>query len=264
MVVSVRMASATVSMPVAIERALALLGPEDRPANPRLKAGYIDLLGDEDPIGSHPGQRVALSRVLPRIYERLWRPIVLRRIAGRKAPRWREERQMAVRMLALSSGHRVLDIGCGTGNFTRVFAEVVNGGLTVGLDASPTMLAAAVRRTQAANVAYVRADGGVLPFRASSFESVCCFGALHLFAEPMRALSEIVRVLAPGGRVGLLTTCELPSKSGGADSPGRSVNGMLIFGPDEITGVLREHGLLDVEQRVMRMAQFVSARKPAA
>jgi hypothetical protein len=75
-------------------------------------------------------------------------------------------------------------------------------------------------------------------------------------------VEEIVRVAKPGARIGILATCELPSKEAG-DRTQRRQGGMFMFRRDQITGALREHGLLDVEQRVMRMVQFVSARKPA-
>ena len=69
------------------------------------------------------------------------------------------------------------------------------------------MLEVAVRDTASGNVAYVRGDARDLPFRDGSFDAVCCFAALYLIEEPMRALAEIVRVLAPGGRVALLSSC---------------------------------------------------------
>ena len=45
-----------------------------------------------------------------------------------------------------------------------------------------------------------------LPFRDGSFDAVCCFAALYLIEEPLRAVAEIARVLAPGGRVALLSS----------------------------------------------------------
>ena len=39
-----------------------------------------------------------------------------------------------------------------------------------------------------------------------SFDAVCCFAALYLIEEPLLAVAEIVRVLAPGGRVALLSS----------------------------------------------------------
>jgi SAM-dependent methyltransferase len=257
------MATPVASLPAVVERALELFEPDAKPAEARMHDGYLDLLGERNAIGSHRGQRAALSRLTPLLYGPLIHPLVVRMVGGLKAPGTREEERIAVRMLDLSPGDRVLDVACGPGNITRCYAQSAGDGLVVGLDASPAMLAYAARRTRAQNVAYVRSDAATLPFRSESFDAVACFGALHLFGEPMKALEEIVRVVVPGGRVGLLASCELPSKSRGKNAPRRSVNGMLVFERDDITDALREHGLVDIDQRIMRMMQMVSARKPA-
>ena len=98
----------------------------------------------------------------------------------------RDEHRIARLLLGLTPGDGVLDVACGPGNFTREFAQIVGaGGLAVGIDASATMLARAVAdTTRPASVAYVRGDAEALPFRDASFDAVCCFAALHLFADP--------------------------------------------------------------------------------
>src|SRR3954447_6427628 len=58
----------------ALDTVLDLFDPARRPAEPDLEQGYVDLLGDDDPTGSLPGQRLMISTVVPRIYERWWRP----------------------------------------------------------------------------------------------------------------------------------------------------------------------------------------------
>lgn len=255
------MVAVAAPVPVAIEQALELFDPASRSANLPLRDGYLDLLGEDDPTGGHLVQRLMLNGLLARIYERFWRPAAMQVLSGFKGPRRREECRMAVRMLGLSSGDRVLDLGCGPGNFTRDFAEAAGDGLVVGLDASKTMLAAGARVTKAANVAYIRGGACELPFQASSFDAVCCFGALHLFEPPMQALDEIVRMLAPGGRLALMTTCDPESTRDREDSDVRKYGGMLMFPRDAITGALGDRGLLAIEQRVTGNIQFVSARK---
>src|SRR4051812_8006939 len=97
---------------------------------------YADVLGEDDPTRSGPGPQAMISSIVPRIYERVWRPLfapVL--MAGRL-----DELAMALEMLELRPGDSVLDVGCGPGNFTRAFARASLDGLAVGLDASRTML----------------------------------------------------------------------------------------------------------------------------
>ena len=173
------------------------------------------------------------------------------------------ERRMAVELLALGPGDRVLDLACGTGAFTREFAGIVGaGGRAVGLDAAPAMLARAAAATPAAaGVDYVLGDAGELPFGDASFDAVCCFAALHLFAAPWRALDEMTRVLAPGGRLALLASCRT------SRAPTRTADGLLgaaigvrMFERDELTGALAERGFGDLRQQVQGLAQFVGGR----
>jgi len=248
----------------AVEQTLALLEPARRPAVPHLQDGYLDLLGEEDPTGAHPGQQLMLSSALALIYERLWRPLGGRLLMGATGPRIGDEHRIALSMLNLSPKDLVLDVGCGPGNFTRGFARAANEGLVVGLDASKTMLAVAVRKTDSANLAYVRGDASALPFRDGSFDAICCFAALYLIQQPIRALDEIVRVLAPGGRVALLSSCNRGPLPAGVTNPVvRTLTGVRIFARDELTRALRDRGLSGIEQQVAGLGQFVSARKLA-
>lgn len=204
------------------------------------------------------------SRALPQIYERFWRPFGVRLITGLGGPSAGEEHRIALEALAISPGDKVLDVACGPGNFSRDFARVAGNGLVVGIDASETMLAVAVRDTEGEDIAYIRADACGLPFRDRSFDAVCCFAALYLIEEPLRALGEIVRVLAPGGRVALMSTCNRgPLAPSATNAIVRGLSGVRVFDRDELTRALHDGGLVEVEQRVAGLAQFVSGRKPA-
>jgi SAM-dependent methyltransferase len=225
--------------------------------------GYVDLLGEDDPTGEHPGQRLMVNRVLPLIYERLWRPLGARLFMGAMGPGMRGEHEIALEMLALKRSDRVLDVACGPGNFTRAFARAASEGVVIGLDASKPMLDRAVVEDNPANVSYVRGDAHALPFKDESFDAVCCFAALYFISDPLTAVDEIVRVLAPGGRVALMTSVNrgvLPTPV--ADTLIRGATGVRIFGRDELTEALRERGLTVGELRVAGFAQFVSASRP--
>jgi SAM-dependent methyltransferase len=249
----------------ATERTLELIEPSRRPAAPVLDSGYLDLLGDERAAGSLPSQRLMETAGLALIYERLWRPVLGRMLMGAMGPGMGDERRLAIEMLELDLGDTVLDVACGPGNFTRAFAPVVEeAGLVVGIDASSAMLARAVLETEADNVAYVRGDASAMRFRDGSFDAVCCFAALYLIEDPLAAIEEIVRVLAPGGRVALLSSVNrglLPASL--ANAVARPLTGIRIFGRDELTRALGRRRMARVAQRVSGLGQFVSARKPA-
>jgi len=251
-------------LPAANDRSIELFDPARQPTHPPVHDGYLDLLGEADPTGAHPGQRLMVSRALPLIYERVWRPLGGRLLMGAMGPGMRGEHRIALQMLALSQNDQVLDVACGTGGFTRSFARVAGDGLVVAVDASRTMLARAVKETDADNVAYLLADACDLPFRDGSFDAVCCFAALYLIERPIRAVEEIVRVLAPGGRVALLTSCNRGPVPTALTRPlVKTFSGVRMFGRDELTGVLRARGLVEIRQRVSGFAQFVGARNPA-
>jgi SAM-dependent methyltransferase len=231
----------------------------------RDRAGYIDLLGPEQHESPGLAQNLMLSTVVPNIYERWWRPALGRVAKGVFGPGMADEHRIARLLLALSPGDGVLDVGCGTGNFTRDFARSVGAdGLVVGLDVSQTMLERAVRDTEAAGfdqVAYVRGDAQDLPFVDHSFDAVCCFAALNLFADPYAALDSFTRVLTPGGRLAIFTSAR------GRSMPLRTVetviqrrSGMNLFERDELVDALLDRGFVDVRQRLTGMTQFVGGR----
>jgi SAM-dependent methyltransferase len=256
-----------VELPVALERALALIEPERRPADPEAAAapGYLDLIGGAEPRSTGAAQDLMLTGFVPAIYERWWRPALGRVAKGVLGPGMADEHRIARLLLGLTPGDGVLDVACGPGNFTRDFARGVREtGLAVGIDASPTMLERAVRDTPDpwSSVAYVRGNAVELPFRDESFDAVCCFAALHLFAEPFTALDHMARVLTAGGRIAIFTSCRTSS------APARTVDGFLggrsgmrMFERDEITGALVERGFGDVRRRVTGLTQFVGGRK---
>jgi ubiquinone/menaquinone biosynthesis C-methylase UbiE len=243
-----------------VTSARELLDPARVPDDAGDERGYLDLLGGGAPRAEGPAQQLMRSTLLPVVYERWWRPAWGRVLTGVSAA---GERRMATELLELGPGDRVLDVACGPGNFSREFAAVVGPeGLCVGLDASATMLDRAVRDTPGGEVAYVRGDAMALPFRDETFDAVCCFAALNLIPDPHASLREIARVLAPGGRVALLTSSTVgPFPLTALERLVARPTGMHIFGAAEITDALRDLGLREVRRRGGGFTQFVAARR---
>ena len=249
----------------ALDRAAPLLRAAAR-EQARVTEGYLDLLGPEQHESPGLAQNFMLSSLVPRIYEDWWRPALGRVAKGVFGPGMNDEKRIARLLLALSPGDGVLDVGCGTGNFTRDFARSVGpDGLVVGLDVSQTMLRRAVADTAAAGldqVAYVRADAADAPFQDASFDAVCCFAALNLFADPYAALDSFTRVLTPGGRLAIFTSVRgrsLPLR--GFERAIRAQSGMNMFERDELVDALVERGFVGVRQRLTGMTQFVGGRR---
>ncbi len=207
-----------------------------------------------------------LTGVVPRIYEHWWRPALGRAFKGVFGPGMKDEHRIARLLLGLSPGDGVLDVACGTGNFTRGFAKTVGPeGLAVGIDVSVTMLSKAVADTKEARLddhtAYVRGSAQDLPFKEQSFDAVCCFAALHLFEDPMRALDSMASVLTPGGRIALFTTVRgrsAPLRT--FESIAGSRSGTRMFERTEVVRALEQRGFADVRQRITGVTQFVGGR----
>jgi ubiquinone/menaquinone biosynthesis C-methylase UbiE len=101
----------------------------------------------------------------------------------------------------------ILDAACGTGLPSLALAERVHpGGKVVAIDSSPVMLAAAMRIARSAGVANIEhrpMDLTALGFPDASFDAVTCKDGLMFCADPVKAASELRRVLKPNGRFAL-------------------------------------------------------------
>jgi SAM-dependent methyltransferase len=230
------------------------------------RGGYLDLLAGAPQAGPSTGiaQRLMRTSAVPRVYEHWWRPTLGRVAKGLRGPGMAEEHDVAAELLGLSPGDVVLDVACGTGAFTRGFADIVGpAGLAIGLDASRTMLERADRATAGDRpVAFLRADAVRPPLTPGSLDAVCCFAALHLFDEPEAALSSFARLLKPGGRLALLTSAQrtgFPLRQ--VDVVVGAVGGMRMFGRGEVAALLRGQGFDEVSERFHGVVQFVGGRR---
>jgi ubiquinone/menaquinone biosynthesis C-methylase UbiE len=106
----------------------------------------------------------------------------------------------------LRAGERVLDIATGTGVVARLAARrVVPRGTVTGLDLNEGMLEIAQRLPLPPGLTVDWRQGSALapPFPDGTFDVVLCQQGLQFFPERLKALREMHRVLAPGGRVAL-------------------------------------------------------------
>jgi demethylmenaquinone methyltransferase/2-methoxy-6-polyprenyl-1,4-benzoquinol methylase len=148
-----------------------------------------------------PRKREALDlfRELPRHYDSLSAAL-----SFWQDPRWR---RALVDAIAPRAGEQVLDVACGTG---LVAAELLARARcsVVGLDQSAEMLAAARARfapiAGEGRVELVQGEAEALPFADASFDALTFTYLLRYVDDPAATLSELARVVRPGGRVASL------------------------------------------------------------
>jgi SAM-dependent methyltransferase len=96
---------------------------------------------------------------------------------------------------------RWLDVGCGTGAFTKLVLDQAAPEAIVGIDPSPALVEHARRTVTSPQVDFREGSAIDLPFAAGTFDVVVSALAIHFFADRPKALREMLRVTRPGGIV---------------------------------------------------------------
>ena len=98
----------------------------------------------------------------------------------------------------IPAGSTVLELGCGTGYFTK---EIIKTGAKVtAIDISPDLLAIARKEVGAPNVVFMEENAYRMTFPNNHFDYIIDSSVLH-HLDILKALSEMFRVLKPGGRI---------------------------------------------------------------
>ena len=133
---------------------------------------------------------------------------LMREMFGTIAPRYdfvtrvfsygqdRRWKRLGVQRASLPDSAMVLDLACGTGDFSLIVARALPRARVVAVDLTPQMLAVARRRGSAEVVC---GDAMALPFADGSFDGVFVGYGLRNFPDLAAALAEIHRVTRPGG-----------------------------------------------------------------
>lgn len=113
----------------------------------------------------------------------------------------------------IRTGHSVLDVACGTGIVIRDIGRSPCSSLNLsGLDISPGMIE--VARSLAPEIDWHVGDAMALPFADDQFDRVVCQFGLMFFADRVKAVTEMMRVLKPGGKLAVLVWDKLANNPG--------------------------------------------------
>lgn len=239
-----------ISLLEALRRALELLA--DPPADPDVSKGYLDLLGSPDGDGvsknTGPIQAAWASPIGSMLYDNA------QAVSRRLLSVW----ELPIEWLTIPPGGTALDVGSGPGNVTASLARAAGpDGLALGVDISEPMLARAVRNEAGPQVGFIKADAQRLPLRDNTVDAVISTAVLQLVPDPAAALTEMARVLRPGGRLAIAVPTVgrlarfwqlLPSF------------GAHVFGDDEIADILEDNGFASVRVKSFGTFQWVRAK----
>ncbi|MCQ2973815.1 MAG: bifunctional demethylmenaquinone methyltransferase/2-methoxy-6-polyprenyl-1,4-benzoquinol methylase UbiE [Bacteroidales bacterium] len=121
-------------------------------------------------------------------------------------------RRKAIKLAAQNNPNNILDIAAGTGDFTILEAKKTNAKEIIGVDISQNMLNVAIQKAEKLNlqnkIKFIKADSLDLPFSDNSFDSVTVGFGVRNFADIPAGLTEIYRILKPGGRLVVLELSE--------------------------------------------------------
>jgi SAM-dependent methyltransferase len=166
---------------------------------------------------------------------------------------------------AISEGHRVLDVAGGTGEPSLTIAEAVGeSGFVTCTDAVAEMVKAARReaaRRDLSNAGFVQSLAELLPVEGDCFDATVSRLGVMFFTNPLAALTEMVRVTKPGGRISLVVWGDsaqnpffrivtevaaryIESPPEDPDSPGA----FRFAGPGKLLKLVEQTGAIDVSE----------------
>jgi len=190
-----------------------------------------------------------VTRSAAEVYEEFFVPALFLEWAGRVAD-----------AAQLAPGQKVLDVACGTGALTcEVAPRLEPGGSAAGLDRNEGMLAVARRKAPAVEWRLGRAER--LPFPDHAFDAVVSQFGLMFFEDRVAALTEMGRVLRPGGRLAVAVWDSLDRTPGYAAMTAllerlfgaRVANELrapyVLGDPDTLRALFAQAGLQQVEIR---------------
>lgn len=232
---------------------------------PISRTGIIDLLNTSTATDDTLLQKIMETTAYSRLYEEVFRPGFTRVLAQHSVE---EDIEMSLEMLSPDPDWGILDVACGTGNYTRAIARRIDPaqGFVVALDVSWSMLRRAAllkERGGFRHVHLVRGDAQELPIADQVLEAVHCTAAFHLIPDPQKALKEFHRVTRTGGKLVLGAFIQskrfLPLRL--LQRYASPIAGMRWFDQSELEACIREAGYRIARTHVDGLAISIEAER---
>jgi ubiquinone/menaquinone biosynthesis C-methylase UbiE len=165
--------------------------------------------------------------------------------------------------LGLLPGLRWLDVGCGTGAFTELLLDRCSPTEVSAIDPLEDQIALAREKTQSDCIDYRQGDASALPYEDAQFDVAVMALVAQFLPDPQKAMSEICRVVKPGGTIAAYVW-----DLGEWGSPGQPVNQALksmgfagmrpppsvqLRAMDALADLFSDSGLADVDRHVIEI-----------
>ncbi|MEO8609230.1 MAG: class I SAM-dependent methyltransferase [Chloroflexota bacterium] len=165
-------------------------------------------------------------------------------------------REQTIHQAGITIGAVVLDVGCGTGSLTLLAkTQAGNQGKVYGIDAAPEMIEAANQKAaqQKSDVDFQTALIEALPFADGMFDVVLSSAMFHHLPGDLqrRGLTEILRVLKPGGRL-LIVDLKRPTSFAQLLTPVALLHGSKINDVHELSPLMEKVGYAAIQTGNMR------------
>ncbi len=155
----------------------------------------------------------------------------------------------------------ILDLGCGTGAVLSLVLTEFAGIKACGIDLSEKMIEKAAE-TLDRDVQLVVGDSDDLPWVDNSFDLVVCNSSFHHFPEPLKVLSDIKRVLKPGGRIIIADPWWSKPKRFCINlflkSPVNYLGDVRIYSEKETRQMLRDCGFASISWELLDKKYFIA------
>jgi ubiquinone/menaquinone biosynthesis C-methylase UbiE len=182
---------------------------------------------------------------------------------------YKKEESLLIEKLELGDGMSALDIGCGTGIFSRRFAALCPASEIFGLDYSYSQLRQAVvyrKKERISNLHFIHGQAAVLPFAGAMFDRVITVGAMQFFGPIESFFKETFRVLKPGGLFVALNYLDLQYKKSKLplalmSQKAAEKHGDHLFSKDKITAAAGGASFRDIDYFEKDITFILKARK---
>ena len=168
-------------------------------------------------------------------------------------------------LIHLQPNQSLLDVGCGTGIFLEIFAKKDSNLKLCGVDISSEMVSVAKNKfTDFPNINITLGSVSKLPYGMNQFNYVVCANSFHHHPDSEKSISEMVRVLKPGGKLLILdgfTDGNFRKKFWKRENKQHYEGKVFRYSKKEMLHLFKQVGLINIEQKISMHINLITMGK---